>query len=148
MSFLDDVLSSTRKRVDEARSLITEDALEQRVASVAPALGFRAALHRSEVAVIAEIKRATPSAGDLNADLDAASLAMAYQDGGAAAISVLTEPDHFKGSLEDLAAAKTSDLPVLRKDFVIDPFQIYEARAWGADAVLLIARILGPELEQ
>ena len=146
MSFLDELLTSTRKRVAEARALTSDDALEQRVASISPALDLRAAIHRDEVSVIAEIKRATPSAGDLNVDLDAASLAMAYQNGGAAAISVLTEPERFKGSLEDLAAAKTSDLPVLRKDFVVDPFQIYEARAWGADACLLIVRILGPEL--
>lgn len=147
MSYLDDLLASTRKRVAEARAAISDDALEQRVASMAAPRGFGAALRGEAVSVIAEIKRATPRAGDLNVDLDAASLALAYRDGGAAAISVLTEPDHFKGSLEDLAAARTSDLPVMRKDFVFDPFQVYEARAWGADAVLLIVRILGNELE-
>src|SRR5688500_8571374 len=148
MPYLEDLLESTRRRVSEAQTLVTSDALEQRVASVPAAKGFAAALRRDEVAIIAEIKRATPRAGNLNVDLDAASMAMAFQDGGAAAISVLTEPDRFKGSLEDLAAAKTSDLPVLRKDFVVDPFQVYEARAWGADACLLIVRILGPELDQ
>ena len=98
-----------------------------------------------ETAIIAEIKRATPSKGPLDLDLDARKLAASYRDGGAAAISVLTEPERFKGSLEDLQAASEAGLPVLRKDFVLDPWQIYEARAWGADAVLLIVRIIGDE---
>ena len=146
MSYLDDLLAATRRRVDEARSKISDDALEQRVASAVPPLGFRRSLNGAALAVIAEIKRATPRAGDLDVDLDAAKVAAAYREGGAAAISVLTEPDYFKGSLEDLQAAKAAGLPVLLKDFVIDPFQVYEARAWGADAVLLIVRILGDEL--
>jgi indole-3-glycerol phosphate synthase len=98
------------------------------------------------VSVIAEIKRATPRAGALDLDLDAGRLAAAYADGGAVAISVLTEPDHFKGSIEDLQAARTAGLPVLRKDFVIDDLQVLESRAAGADAVLIIVRILGDEL--
>ncbi len=148
MSYLEDLLESTRARIDETRSKVTEESLEQRVASADAPRGFKAALEGPDVELIAEIKRATPRAGDLNVDLDAARMAAAYRDGGAAAISVLTEPDHFKGSLEDLEAARSAGLPVLRKDFVIDPFQVYEARAWGADAVLLIVRILGPELEE
>ena len=148
MSYLNDLLAATRARVDEARAKITEDAVEQRVASADPARGFAAALGGDDVAVIAEIKRATPRAGDLAPDLDAGRTASLYRDGGAAAISVLTEPDYFKGSLEDLEAARTAGRPVLRKDFIVDPFQIYESRAHGADAVLLIVRTVGDELAE
>jgi indole-3-glycerol phosphate synthase len=146
MSFLDDLLASTRARVEEARTVLTEDALEQRIASVEKPRGFFDAISGSEVSIIAEIKRATPSKGPLDLDLDAAKTAAAYADGGAAAISVLTEPDYFKGSIQDLELAKTAGLPVLRKDFVLDPIQILEARAAGADSVLLIVRIVGDEL--
>jgi indole-3-glycerol phosphate synthase len=100
------------------------------------------ALQADDVTVIAEIKRATPAKGVLDLTLDAGKTAAAYAEGGAAAISVLTEPDLFKGSLEDLERAATVGLPVLRKDFVLDPYQLLEARAAGADAVLLIVRIL------
>jgi indole-3-glycerol phosphate synthase len=146
MSFLDELLTSTRARVTEARSLLTEDALEQRIASMPRPRGFASALKGDDIAIIAEIKRATPSKGALDLDLDAARTARLYAEGGAAALSVLTEPDFFKGSIEDLELAGGAGLPVLRKDFVIDPLQILEARAAGADAVLLIVRIAGTEL--
>jgi indole-3-glycerol phosphate synthase len=145
MSFLSELLESTRARVSEARSLVSDEVLEQRVAAAEAPRGFRAALSGGDTAIIGEIKRATPSRGPLDLDLDARKLAASYRDGGAAGISVLTEPERFKGSLEDLQAASESGLPVLRKDFVLDPWQIYEARAWGADAVLLIVRINGDE---
>jgi indole-3-glycerol phosphate synthase len=145
MSFLSELLESTRGRVSEARTLVSDEVLEQRVAAAEPPRGFRAALTRVDTAIIAEIKRATPSKGALDLDLDARKLAASYRDGGAAAISVLTETERFKGSLEDMQAASEAGLPVLRKDFVLDPWQVYEARAWGADAVLLIVRINGEE---
>ena len=103
---------------------------------------FRDALRRPGVAVIAEIKRASPSRGDLAPDLNAPAQARAYTDGGAAAVSVLTEPDRFKGGLEDLADVAALGIPSLRKDFVIDPYQIWEARAAGASGVLLIVAAL------
>lgn len=146
MSFLDDLVASTRARVAEARSKITEDALEQRVASIPAALDFAAALRRQGIALIAEIKRATPSQGALDLDLDAERLARSYERAGAAAISVLTEPTYFKGSLADLEAARAVSVPLLRKDFVLDPFQLLEARASGADCVLLIVRVVGDRL--
>jgi len=97
--------------------------------------------------VIAEVKRRSPSRGDINAQLDPAARAREYERGGAAAISVLTEPAHFAGSEADLVQVRAAvDLPLLRKDFIIDETQIVEARAWGASAVLLIARAL-PEAE-
>ncbi len=141
MPFLDDLVASTRTRVDETKAVLTEAVLEQRIASQERPVGFANALRGPDVAVIAEIKRATPLKGPLNLDLNAGELAVAYAEGGAAAISVLTEPEHFHGSLEDLEAARRPGLPVLLKDFVLDPFQVFQARAHGADAVLVIVRI-------
>jgi len=119
----------------------------ERLAARAPAPpSFRAALGRADVAIIAEVKRRSPSAGTIRADADAADLARVYAASGAAAISVLTEPTRFAGSLDDLArAAAAVALPVLRKDFIVDAIQLYEARAAGAAAVLLIVRALGAE---
>ena len=113
-----------------------------------PALDLSAALRAPGVSVIAEVKRASPSRGALNLGLQPASLACAYASAGAAAISVLTEEEHFRGSLADLAAVREGlrraglARPLLRKDFIIDPYQLLEARVAGADAVLLIVAIL------
>jgi indole-3-glycerol phosphate synthase len=108
--------------------------------------GFAAALRKETVAVIAEIKRRSPSKGDLNPGLDAGAQARAFEQGGAAAISVLTEPAFFGGSLEDLRSVRSSvRLPVLRKDFHLDVAQLTEAREAQASAVLLIARALSPD---
>lgn len=146
MSFLQELLTATRARIAETKAKVTEDALEQRIASVEPPRDFAAALHSESIAIIAEIKRESPATGPLDVDLDAAKVARAFADGGAVAISVLTEPDRFKGSLEDLEAARTAALPVLRKDFILDEFQVMESRAWGSDSILLIVRALGEEL--
>jgi indole-3-glycerol phosphate synthase len=148
MSYLDGLIAGARRRAGDLKSDAVMDALEARVAGVEPARGFATALKHHEVAVIAEIKRASPSAGDLNVELNAREFASAYGRGGAAAVSVLTEPDLFKGSLEDLDAARSAGLPVLRKDFIVDQSQVIESRAWGADAVLLIVRAVGDELER
>lgn len=146
MTYLDDLLAGARARVSELKEVVKQEALEQRIASAAPPRGFRAAVSGPGTAVIAEIKRRSPSKGFLKEDLNPRELAGAYARGGAAAISVLTEPDFFGGSMEDLKAAAEVGLPVLRKDFVIDSFQVFEARAWGADAVLVIVRILHDDL--
>jgi len=117
-------------------------------ATPAPRGRFKQALQQDGLSLIAEVKRASPSKGRI-ADIPApVDLAKAYADGGASAISVLTEPRHFLGSEEDLrAVAKASGLPVLRKDFIIDPYMIWEARAWGASACLLIVALL-PTVEE
>jgi indole-3-glycerol phosphate synthase len=147
MSYLSDLLAATRGRIEEAKSKVTSDVLEQRIAAAPEPRGFARALrNREEVAIIAEIKRASPALGPLDLDLNAGRLAAAYAEGGAAAISVLTEPDGFGGSLEDLEAARPAGLPLLRKDFVVDPWQVLEARAVGADAVLLIVKAVGGEV--
>jgi indole-3-glycerol phosphate synthase len=111
------------------------------VADLASAPSFRDALHRVDVAVIAEIKRRSPSKGVLDATLDAGARAAEYERGDAAALSILTEPSEFGGSLQDLVdARRSSSVPLLRKDFIVDEVQLLEARVFGASAVLLIAR--------
>jgi indole-3-glycerol phosphate synthase len=140
---LGQIVSETQARIDELRS--HERVLEARAADQPTPPAFAAALRRSDVAVIAEVKRRSPSHGEINARLSAPSQAAAYHTGGAAAISVLTEPRHFGGSGEDLLAVRAvAPLPVLKKDFHLDPIQLLEARGLGASAVLLIARSLRP----
>jgi indole-3-glycerol phosphate synthase len=127
-----------------ARLLPAAAELRAAAESAAPPRDFNSALRRpGEVALIAEIKRRSPSAGWIREDLSAAEAAAAYASAGAAALSVLTDTDYFGGGLDDLQSARAAvSLPVLRKDFMIDPVQLWEARAAGADAVLLIVRIL------
>lgn len=141
-TYLDDLLVDARRRVESAREREPFDALRERAAGVEPAASFAEALGDGDVAVIAEVKRASPSKGVIDADLDAVAQARAYIDGGASAVSVLTEPDRFLGSLDDLCRVASLGAPVLRKDFVVDPYQIWEARAAGASAVLLIVAAL------
>jgi indole-3-glycerol phosphate synthase len=140
------MLESTRRRVARAKEVVSEDVLEQRIASVGAPRPFGAALRAAEgTAIIAEIKRASPARGPLRRDLDASRLADAYARGGAAAISVVTEPEFFEGSLDDLAAARDAGPPLLRKDFIVDEWQVLESRAAGADALLLVVRALDDE---
>ena len=146
MSFLEDLVASTRARVAIARSAVGEDELRARIEGVPGPLDLTAALRGDQIALIAEIKRATPSRGPLDLGLDPGELALSYEAAGAAALSVLTEPHYFKGSLDDLAAARAVSIPVLRKDFTLESFQIVEARATGADSVLLIVRVVGDDL--
>jgi len=146
MSYLSELIDSTRDRIGAAKATTSAGALEQRIAGGRPPLGFTASLGGSSISLIGEIKRASPTAGDLNRALSASGMAAAYADGGAAALSVLTEPERFLGSLDDLEAALGAGLPVLRKDFILDDWQLLESRAAGADAVLLIVRALGGDL--
>jgi indole-3-glycerol phosphate synthase len=136
------ILVDAERRAAEARSRAAE--FEAAAAEAAPARRFAAALADTGPSLIAEVKRRSPSRGPLAPDLDAAAHAQRYQTAGAAAVSVLTDPDHFDGSLGDLVdVVATVDIPVLRKDFLLDPAQIWESRAAGADAVLLIVAVLG-----
>ena len=124
--------------------------IERAAAAAPPAPSFLDALRRSDVALIAEVKRRSPSRGEINAALSARDQAAAYAAGGAAALSVLTEPIHFGGSLDDLRVASGAvGVPALRKDFIVHEVQLLEARANGAAAALLIVRALAPiELEK
>lgn len=116
------------------------------VRDTASAPSLAAALHRDRVAVLAEVKRRSPSKGDIAPALDPVEQARAYRDGGAAGVSILTEPRHFGGNAEDLAAVRAAvPLPILKKDFHVDVIQLVEARVLGASAALLIARALPPE---
>lgn len=141
-TYLDELLAGAHERVAAARAAVDLDTLRERAAAVPAPAGLRAALAGPGVAVIAEVKRASPSKGDLAPGLSAVDQAAAYRDGGAAAISVLTEPSRFSGSLADLADVSALGTPTLRKDFLVDPYQVWEARLAGASAVLLIVAAL------
>ncbi len=144
---LDEILEHKRKEVAEQRRRKRLEEVQAEARDAAPARDFRAALaNRSDVALIAEIKQSSPSAGVIRQDFDPRTIADCYHAAGAAAISVLTDAHFFGGKQEHLAQAKAAvPLPALQKDFVIDEYQVYQARAAGADAVLLIVRILPDE---
>lgn len=140
---LDEIAAHKRDEVAARRREVSLHELQERAAAQPPPRPFGHALKGGDVRVIAEVKRRSPSKGELAPDLDPARTAGTYADFGAAAISVLTDGKYFGGSLEDLAAVRREvDLPVLRKEFILGEYQVFEARAWGADAVLLIARLL------
>jgi indole-3-glycerol phosphate synthase len=144
VTILNRIVASKRQEIEERRARTPERALESRLAEAPPVRDFRAALESGPgVQIIAEVKRASPSAGVLRADFDPVGIARTYADHGAAAISVLTDEPFFQGRLSYLTAIRTAvDPPLLRKDFLLDRYQLLEARAAGADAVLLIAEIL------
>ena len=143
-SVLDEIVADVRADLEPRMAAVPEAELERRAADAPPALDAETALRRaSRLAVIAEVKRSSPSKGALAEIADPAGLAAAYAQGGATAISVLTEPRRFSGSLDDLAAVRRRvDVPILRKDFLVTRYQITEARAWEADLVLLIVASL------
>ncbi len=147
MTYLDDIISRTRTDLEERKKAIPRAELLRVLSFHPPPLSLRAALSGEGMHFICEIKKASPSQGVIRQDFNPAALARAYAESGAAAISVLTEERFFQGRLEYLATAGEATqhkLPLLRKDFIIDPYQVYEARARGADAILLIAAILAP----
>jgi indole-3-glycerol phosphate synthase len=139
LSILERILAAKRAEVAAAKKRLPE----VEVQNAPPVRDFVAALRAKRPAVIAEIKRASPSKGLLRKDFDPAAIASSYAAGGAACLSVLTDREFFQGAPEHLAAARAAcALPALRKDFVIDPYQVFESRALGADCVLLIAACL------
>ncbi len=143
MTILDTIVQRKRIELAEARAQSSESELEARIVNRPPARDFAGALRKPGIQIIAEIKRASPSAGVIRADFDPVTIAQTYEDHGAACISVLTDAHFFQGKLSDLTAVRRSvSLPVLRKEFVLERYQLLEACAAGADAVLLIAEIL------
>ena len=141
------IVERTRADLIETKRVRPLAALREALAGAPPPRGFRQALTRPGLQIIAEIKRRSPSAGALREDARPAELAPRYEAGGAAALSILTEPHFFNGSLDDLVAGRAAvGLPVLRKDFTLDPYQLVEARVAGADAVLLIVAVVPERL--
>lgn len=141
-SYLDEILEATRARIARSKREISQVDLEG-MAQQHSRRDFRGAISAMEMSLIAEFKRRSPSAGEIRPGAEPGAIAAAYAGGGASALSILTEPDFFGGSLQDLRLAReASGLPVLRKDFVLDPYQVAEAGAIGADAVLMIVAAL------
>jgi indole-3-glycerol phosphate synthase len=141
---IEQLISAARDGVDQRRRETPQTDLESRLPDRGRDRPFSEALVRPGLSVIAEFKRRSPSAGDIAASADLTEQVGAYERGGAAALSILTEEASFGGSLDDLRAAREAcELPILRKDFIVDPYQLYEAAVHGADAVLLIVRALG-----
>jgi len=143
---LDDLVEATRDAVHRRKSERPLSELEREVDTEREGRPFAEALSRPGTSLIAEHKRRSPSAGSISEGTGCAAIVQAYERGGAAAVSVLTEEAHFGGSLADLVEARAAiELPILRKDFTVDPYQLYEAKAAGADAVLLVVGSLRPE---
>ena len=146
---LDQILDAKRREVERLKAAAPQSALEQQARESALPLNMAGALMGDQTRVIAEVKRRSPSKGLLCENFDPVAIARAYASGGAAAISVLTEADHFDGSIGHLEAVsaemRPKGLPTLRKDFIFDPYQVYEARAHGADSLLLIVAALSTQ---
>lgn len=144
-TFLETVVERTRADLAERKRAVPAAELERRLGPLRRERPFSEALISEGISLIAEMKRASPSRGPIRPDASVSEIVSAYQDAGARAVSVLTEPQYFGGSLDDLAEARRScDLPLLRKDFIVDEYQLLEARLAGADAALLIVAALEP----
>lgn len=142
-TILDEILAARAARVRQAKARVPIEDLERAAAKRTDFRSFRDALSADGIRVIAEMKKASPSAGLLQSEYAPAALAQGYEAAGAAALSILTEEDYFQGSLDHLRQARAATrLPVLRKDFMIEPYQVYESAASGADALLLIVAAL------
>jgi indole-3-glycerol phosphate synthase len=142
-TILDKILEARLARLAEEQTAISAETLKRGALERKPSMDFASAFSGPGIHVIAEVKKASPSKGLLRSDFDPAALGLAYEGGGAAAISVLTEQDHFMGSLSALHDVREAvRVPILRKDFIVDPYQVLESRAAGADSFLLIAAIL------
>ena len=146
MNVLDRIVSATLEDVERRRSSVPLSELESAAAQRPEGRPFTEALQRPGISLIAEHKRRSPSAGEIRSGVTVTEIVEAYERGGATALSILTEGPHFGGSLDDLREARAASvLPILRKDFIVDPYQVYESAAVGADAVLLIVAALHAE---
>ena len=147
MGVLDDMTRAVRAQIEQRKDQVSLDELERAISARREGRPFNEALARPGMSLIAEYKRRSPAAGDLPRGADPVEdMVRAYERGGAAALSILTETDHFGGSIADVRAARAvTDLPILRKDFTVDRYQLYEAAVMQADAVLLIVAVLEPE---
>jgi indole-3-glycerol phosphate synthase len=145
-NFLENILAHKKQEVETRKKHISEQALIQKIEQANAPLSLAEALSGDGLAVIAEIKKASPSAGVIRVDFDPAQIAKSYMKAGANALSILTDEEYFQGSLEYIEQIRSFvPVPILRKDFIIDPYQILEARAFGADALLLIVAALDQE---
>ena len=146
---LDRIVSDNLRELDDKKRRLPIEELQRLASEQSPAINLASALRGKGIRLIAEVKKASPSRGVIRTDFDPVEIAKIYAANGAAAISVLTEANHFQGSLDHLKSirkALSNKVPLLRKDFVVDPYQVYESRAYGADSLLLIVAILEPEM--
>jgi len=144
---LKEIIAKKKERIIQAKAGFAQEQIKQQLSSLPPARPFIAAINRPKaISLIAEIKKQSPSAGVIRENFNHLEIAQAYQEAGAQAISVLTEEDFFQGSLAFLREIKAQvNLPLLRKDFILEPYQVYESRFYGADAILLIAGLLSKD---
>ncbi len=143
-TIMENIVNDKKMELEHKKHLLPLSALKERLARYKP-IDFAAALTGSDISLIAEVKKASPSKGVLCQDFDPVKIALTYARSGAAAISVLTELNYFQGRLKHLVDIRENvNIPVLRKDFIIDAYQVYESAAYGADAILLIASLLNP----
>lgn len=147
MTILDTIVEKKWEEIEKAKAAVPLSQLQAQIGAAPPVRDFRQALEQTGgVAIIAEVKKASPSAGVIREDFDPVGIARTYAEHGASCISVLTDQHFFQGDLQYLTAIRREvSLPLLRKDFLLDPYQVFEARAAGADAILLIAEILDKE---
>lgn len=149
MNVLGEIIAKKRERVEAAKKVTPLEEMRRLANRPRKPHALRDALRADSINIIAEFKRRSPSKGAIRADANLSDIVRSYEDGGAVALSVLTEEDYFSGSLDDLRSAKaTVSLPVLRKDFIFDDYQVYESAAAGADAILLIVAALDDETLQ
>ena len=148
MNILDEIIDAKKRKLISKKSELSLEEIISKIEMISPTnASFKASLLDKEEAIIAEIKKASPSAGIISENFDPISKAKEFEEKGAAALSILTEEDYFLGSIQYLKDVKSiSNLPILRKDFIIDEYQIYESRLVGADCILLIASVLNDEM--